>query len=91
MHKYFQLNIDKNQPQPDWNLNQKVIIFLSMFIFLIQTFRYLFSSANISPVRFVLRFYRTEDTFKNAKLVSLWNKLWSIYLPPSLWLTTMKK
>ena len=29
-----------------------------------------------TPVRFVLQFYRTEDAFKKAKLVSLWNKLW---------------
>jgi len=35
------------------------------------TFPYLFSSVNFLPVRFVLRFYRTEDASKDAKLVSL--------------------
>jgi len=38
-----------------------------------------FLSANILPVMFALRFYRTEDALENAKLIFLWNKLLSIY------------
>jgi len=52
-------------------------------------FLYLFSSANISPVRFVLNL---QDWWYVGKRETSFpvNKLWLIYLPPSLWPLTMK-
>ena len=53
-------------------------------------FHYLFSSANISPVRFVLHLQDWWCVGKRGTSF-LVNKLWLIYLPPSLWPLTMKK
>ena len=52
-------------------------------------FLYLFSSANISPVRFVLHL---QDWWCGGKRDTSFpvNKLWLIYLLPPLWLLTMK-
>jgi len=57
--------------------------------FIVRVFLYLFSTANISPVRFVLHLQdwwcvRIRETSFPV------NKLWLIYLPPSLWPITMK-
>jgi len=52
-------------------------------------FLYLFSSANISPVRFVLHLQDWWCVGKRETSFSV-NKLWLIYLPPSLWPITMK-
>jgi len=52
-------------------------------------FLYLFSSANISPVRFVLHL---QDWWCVGKCETSLpdSKLWLIYLPQSLWPITMK-
>jgi len=47
-------------------------------------FLYLFSSANISPVRFVLHLQDWWCVGKRETSFPI-NKLWLIYLPPSLW------
>jgi len=47
-------------------------------------FLYLFSSANISPVRFVLHLQDWWCVGKRETSFPV-NKLWLIYLPPSLW------
>jgi len=52
-------------------------------------FLYLFSSANISPVRFVLHLQDWWCVGKRETSFPV-NKLWLIYLPPSLWPLTMK-
>jgi len=52
-------------------------------------FLYLFSSANISPVRFVLHLKNWWCVRKRETSFPV-NKLWLIYLQPSLWPLTMK-
>jgi len=52
-------------------------------------FLYLFSSGNISPVRFVLNLQDWRCVGKGETSFPV-NKLWLIYLPPSLWTLTMK-
>ena len=52
-------------------------------------FLYLFSSANISPVRFVLHLQDWWCVGKRETSFPV-NKLWLTYLPPSLWPITMK-
>jgi len=52
-------------------------------------FLYLFSSANISPVRFVLHLQDWWCVGKRETSFPI-NKLWLIYLPPSLWPLTLK-
>jgi len=48
-----------------------------------RVFLYLFSSANISPVRFILHL---QDWWCGKRETSFpITKLWLIYLPPSLW------
>ena len=53
-------------------------------------FLYLFSSVNISPVRFVV--LHLQDWWCVGKRETSFpvNKLWLIYLPPSLWPLTLK-
>jgi len=52
-------------------------------------FLYLFSSVNISPVRFVLHLQDWWCVGKRETSFPV-NKLWLIYFPPSLWPLTMK-
>jgi len=53
-------------------------------------FLYLFSSVNISPVRFVLHLQDWWCVGKRETSFPV-NKLWLIYLPPSLWPLTLSK
>ena len=52
-------------------------------------FLYLFPSANISPVRFVLHLQDWWCVGKRETSFPV-NKLWLVYLPPSLWPLTVK-
>jgi len=78
-----------------WGSGKGSLLASKMFSTVVATshsscfFLYLFSSANISPVRSVLYLQGWWCVGKRETSFPV-NKLWLIYLPPSLWPITVK-